>query len=99
LGHILLAWAMVSPRVMPVDVLPILVLLPLAWTRAGWVLERFQQRCSVSAVPKEAQAILRCHTIEGLSHRGDQCFEGTSGLSAHQRLDLAPHVFVGVEVR
>jgi hypothetical protein len=38
LGHILLAWAIVSPRVMPADVLPILVLLPLGWTRGGWVL-------------------------------------------------------------
>jgi hypothetical protein len=38
LGHVLVAWALVSPRVMPADVLPILVLLPLGWTRAGWVL-------------------------------------------------------------
>ena len=37
-GHILLAWAIVSPQVTPAEVLPILALLPLAWTRSGWVL-------------------------------------------------------------
>jgi len=37
-GHVLLAWALVAPRVLPADVLPILALVPLAWTRAGWVL-------------------------------------------------------------
>jgi len=45
LGHIFVAWAIVSPIVMPADILAILVLLPLAWTRAGWVLS-----CSVIGV-------------------------------------------------
>ena len=38
LGHIWVAWALVSPQVMPADLLPMLALLPLAWNRAGWVL-------------------------------------------------------------
>jgi len=45
LGHILVVWAIVSPQVMPADVAPILVLLPLGWTRAGWVLS-----CSIMGV-------------------------------------------------
>jgi hypothetical protein len=37
-GMMLVAWAMVSPVVRPADVVPIMVLLPLGWTRSGWVL-------------------------------------------------------------
>ena len=37
-GHMLAVWAVFSPAVMPMDLLPMIVLLPLAWVNAGAIL-------------------------------------------------------------
>ena len=37
-GHVLVVWALISPRVMPGEALLVLALVPLAWNSGGWVL-------------------------------------------------------------